>query len=264
MILYFSATGNSKFIAEELASRLGDETLNLLQRIKTKDYSPIESQKPFVLCVPVYVCEMPTFIDELIKNTEFRGNKDFYFIFTSGGYSGICSTLAKRMIRKKGLNYMGSADFKMPRNYIANNTYPELTTDEIKKRIETSYKLVPEIAELISNNQKLVKRSKHVWLFELLITLPFTPVWTRIKQGVKKFRIEDKCIGCGKCANLCPCNVIKLDDNKIPSWDATMCSHCMSCIQNCPVEAIEYGNITPSKRRYTFDRYDFRKTKTEH
>ena len=261
MILYFSATGNSKFIAEELAARTGDETLNLLKRIKEKDYSPIESQKPFVICVPVYVCEMPTFINELIKKTEFKGNKNVYFVFTSGGYSGICSTLAKRMVRKKGLNYMGSADFKMPRNYIANDTYPELSIEEIKGRIDTSYKLVPEIAEIISSDQKLIKRSKHVWLFELIITLPFTPVWTRIKQGVKKFRIEDKCIGCGKCERLCPCNVIKLDDNKIPHWDATMCAHCMSCIQNCPTEAIEYGNITPSKRRYTFDRYDFRKKK---
>jgi ferredoxin len=39
-----------------------------------------------------------------------------------------------------------------------------------------------------------------------------------------------------------------------------MCAHCMSCIQNCPVEAIDYGDITPPKKRYTFDRYDFRKS----
>ena len=261
MILYFSATGNSKFIAEELASRTGDESLNLLKRIKTRDYSPIKSEKPFVICVPVYVCEMPSFINELIRNTPFEGSKDIYFIFTSGGYSGISSHLARRLARKKGLNYMGSADFKMPRNYIANDTYPELSVDEINKRIEDSYKLIPEIADDISANKKLVKRSKHVWLFELLITLPFTPVWTRIKQGVKKFSAGDKCVGCKKCANLCPLNVIKPDEKGRPVWDASMCAHCMSCIQNCPVEAIEYGDITPSKKRYTFDKYDFRKQK---
>jgi len=259
MVLYFSATGNTRFIAEELAKRLGDESLDLLKRIKEKDYSPIRSEKPFVICVPVYVCEMPSFINELIRSTPFEGNGNVYFVFTSGGYSGICSTLAKRMVRKKGLNNMGAADFKMPRNYIANDTYPELTTEEIKRRIEESYKLIPEIADLISNGQKLVKRSKHVWLFELIITLPFTPVWTRIRQGVKKFRASDKCIGCKKCARLCPLNVIKPDENGRPVWDAKMCAHCMSCIQNCPVEAIEYGDVTSTKKRYTFDRYDFRK-----
>ena len=206
---------------------------------------------------------MPSFINEFIRNTSFEGNKKIYFIFTSGGYSGICSTLAKSMVRKKGLEYMGAADFKMPRNYIANDTYPELTIEEINRRIDTSYKLVPEIADLIKNEQRLVKRSKHVWLFELIITLPFTPVWTRIKQGVKKFRVDDRCVGCGKCARLCPLNVIQLDENKIPVWEADMCAHCMSCIQNCPVEAIDYGNITPTKKRYTFDRYDFRKQRSE-
>ena len=259
MVLYFSATGNTRFIAEELASKLDDESLDLLNRIRQKDYSPIRSEKPFVICVPVYVCEMPSFINELIRNTPFEGNRDIYYVFTSGGYSGICSFLAKRMARKKGLNYMGSADFKMPRNYIANDTYPELSEEEINRRIDVSYKLIPEIADLISSGQKLLKRSKHVWLFELIITLPFTPVWTRIRQRVKKFRATDKCIGCRKCARLCPLNVIRPDENGRPVWDAKMCAHCMSCIQNCPVEAIEYGDITPSKKRYTFDRYDFRK-----
>lgn len=261
MVLYFSATGNTGFIAEELANRLDDNAVNLLKRIREKDYSPITSEKPFVICVPVYVCEIPPFVCELIRNTPFEGNKNIYFIFTSGGYSGICSTMAKRLARKKSLNYMGSADFKMPRNYIANNTYPELTEDEIRRRIDVSYKLIPEISDLIKGGQKLVKRSKHVWLFEILITVPFTPVWTRIKQGVKKFSVSDKCIGCKKCANLCPLNVITPDEKGRPVWDAKMCAHCMSCIQNCPVEAIDYGDITPSKKRYTFGRYDFRKQK---
>lgn len=259
MVLYFSATGNTRFIAEELAARSGDESLNLLKRIREKDYSPIKSKKSFVVCLPVYVCEFPAFLKELLLKTPFEGNKDIYFIFTSGGYSGICSTQAKNIARKKNLNYMGSADFKMPRNYIANNTYPELSAEEIKHRIDVSYKLIPEIADLIADGQKLVKRSKHVWLFEILITVPFTPVWTRIKQGVKSFRVSDKCIGCRRCANLCPVKLIHPDENGRPVWNASMCAHCMSCIQNCPVEAIDYGDITPPKKRYTFDRYDFRK-----
>ena len=35
MVLYFSATGNTEFIAKEIAERIGDEALNLLERIKT-------------------------------------------------------------------------------------------------------------------------------------------------------------------------------------------------------------------------------------
>ena len=35
MILYFSATGNTEFIAEEIAKRTGDEALNLLENTDT-------------------------------------------------------------------------------------------------------------------------------------------------------------------------------------------------------------------------------------
>ena len=259
MILYFSATGNTRFVAEELAARLGDSSLDLLEKLRRGDHAPLSSEKPFVICSPVYVCEPPRFLMSFLRKTPLNGNRDVYFVFTSGGYSGISSILAWNLARRKEMRYRGSADFKMPRNYIANDTYPELSEEEINRRIDVSYKLIPEIADIISSGQKLIKRSKHVWLFELIITLPFTPVWTRIRQGVKKFRATDKCIGCRKCARLCPLNVIRPDENGRPVWDAKMCAHCMSCIQNCPVEAIEYGDITPSKKRYTFDRYDFRK-----
>ena len=39
MILYFSATGNTRFIATELAKKLDDECIDLLSRIKKGDFS---------------------------------------------------------------------------------------------------------------------------------------------------------------------------------------------------------------------------------
>ena len=63
------------------------------------------------------------------------------------------------------------------------------------------------------------------------------------------------CIGCGKCAKLCPLNNIKLTDKK-PVW-GNQCTHCMACIGNCPVEAIEYGTITQEKRPYNFGKYRY-------
>lgn len=38
MVLYFSGTGNTEYIAQELARRLGDECVNLLERIRTDDH----------------------------------------------------------------------------------------------------------------------------------------------------------------------------------------------------------------------------------
>ena len=254
LILYFSATGNTRFVALQLAERLGDEALDLLDRIKRDDHSPIHSDRPFVICAPTYVCEMPRFFADYLRKTPLTGSAAAYFIFTSGGYCGISGTLARGIAGKKGLRYMGCAELTMPRTYTANNHYPELETPEIERRIRASAEAIGPIAAAIDGGERL--KSRHVWLFELLITLPFNPVWVRVKQGVADFRATDSCVGCGKCARLCPLNVIRMEEGK-PVWRGRTCAHCMSCIQNCPAEAIEYGQITPVKARYRFDRYRY-------
>ena len=86
-----------------------------------------------------------------------------------------------------------------------------------------------------------------------LVTLPFNPVWSKYKLRAKDFYSTDKCVSCGKCAKLCPLNNITLEAKK-PVWGEA-CSHCMACIGNCPVEAIEYGNITQEKDKYNFGKY---------
>lgn len=254
LILYFSATGNTRFVALQLAERLGDEALDLLDRIKRGDHSPIHSDKPFVICAPTYVCEMPRFFADCLRKTPLTGSSDAYFIFTSGGYCGISGTLARGIAGKKGLRYMGCAELTMPRNYIANDHYPELETPEIERRIRASAEAIGPIAAAIDGGERL--KSRHVWLFEVAITLPFNPVWCRLRQGVGDFRATDKCVGCGKCARLCPLNRIGIVDGR-PTWHGKSCAHCMSCIQNCPVGAIEYGQITQKKNRYRFEKYRY-------
>ena len=71
MVLYFSATGNTEYIAQELATQLDDECINLLDRVKKQDYNVLHSEKPFIICAPVYVCEMPRFMSAYLKKTNF-------------------------------------------------------------------------------------------------------------------------------------------------------------------------------------------------
>jgi len=259
MVLYFSATGNTEYLARELARLLDDDCLNLLSRVKADDHTPLHSEKPFVICAPVYVCEMPRFLSKYLKQQEFTGSREVYFIFTSGGYCGISGPLAKAIFRKKGMIYRGHAEFKMPRNYVANDAYPMLTPEEIKTRILTCRDQLFPVAAGIRAGEALTAR--HVFLFESIVTLPFNPVWCKFKLQAKDFYATDKCVGCGKCVKLCPLNNISLQDKK-PVW-SNSCTHCMACIGNCPVEAIEYGNITQNKEKYNFGKYRYVLEKTE-
>ena len=79
-------------------------------------------------------------MSKYLKKQTFTGNRNVYFIFTSGGYCGISGQLAKWMFRKKKMKYMGRAEFKMPRNYVANDHYPMLEKEELIDKAKNLYK----------------------------------------------------------------------------------------------------------------------------
>ncbi|MCR5400332.1 MAG: 4Fe-4S dicluster domain-containing protein [Treponema sp.] len=251
MVLYFSATGNTEFAAKELARLTDDTSLNLLEKIRAGDYSEIYSEKPFIICAPIYVCEMPNFMTSFLKKVSLKGSREVYFLFTSGGYSGIASGLAKGLCRKKGLIYRGSADIVMPRNYIASDAYPMQDAETTRQKIAEGKKRVEEAAAVIKEGGEL--KGRHLFLFEYLIILPVTPFWIKFKLTARDFYVKDSCIGCGKCSRLCPLNNITMEDKK-PVWGKA-CTHCMACISNCPKDSIEYGKITLGKERYLFKKW---------
>lgn len=247
MILYFSATGNTRFLATELAKKLDDECVDLLSRIKKGDYSEIRSEKPFVVCAPVYICEMPRFLSKYLKKAQLTGSRRVYFISNSAGYSGITGYLAKKLFRRKKMEFMGYSELVMPRNYYIGH-YPVQSSEEIRRRILSSYSKLDDIAATIRNGGRL--KARYIFLFEKVITLPFNPVWAKYKMPTKDFFANEKCVGCGKCEKVCPLNNISITDKK-PLW-GTSCTHCMACIGNCPTDAIEYGEITKVKGKYSF------------
>lgn len=60
-----------------------------------------------------------------------------------------------------------------------------------------------------------------------------------IKQTKSKpIFIEDKCIGCGKCVQSCPAQIIALKDRKAKP-ELKNCISCFCCHELCPVDAIK-------------------------
>ncbi|MCK4762143.1 MAG: 4Fe-4S binding protein [Candidatus Aminicenantes bacterium] len=50
--------------------------------------------------------------------------------------------------------------------------------------------------------------------------------------------INDECISCGACEPVCEDNAISEGDDKFVI-DAAKCTDCGTCVDECPVEAIE-------------------------
>ncbi|MCL2775106.1 MAG: 4Fe-4S binding protein [Oscillospiraceae bacterium] len=50
---------------------------------------------------------------------------------------------------------------------------------------------------------------------------------------------SEKCIGCGRCTEVCPHGVFDMAEDKAYITDKDMCMECGACALNCPVNAIE-------------------------
>ncbi len=49
----------------------------------------------------------------------------------------------------------------------------------------------------------------------------------------------DKCVGCGRCQEVCPHAVFKIADREANITDTNNCMECGACMKNCPASAIE-------------------------
>lgn len=49
---------------------------------------------------------------------------------------------------------------------------------------------------------------------------------------------QNKCTGCAMCIEVCPHNVLKVENRKASIIDRDSCMECGACAKNCPAAAI--------------------------
>ena len=62
MVLYFSGTGNSKYVAKRIADALGDTLLSMNERIKAGDASAVGCGERLVIVTPTYAWRIPRIV----------------------------------------------------------------------------------------------------------------------------------------------------------------------------------------------------------
>lgn len=249
MILYFSGSGNNKFIANYINKTLNDEVISLNEVIKFNKPLEFNSSLPYLIITPIYAWRYPLIIEDLIKKANFNGNNKIYFIASMGQNSGDAQKYLKEIALNKKMEYMGYSKVIMPSNYVVSEK--AISNDEAIKIINDALPIINNLALLIKNNQKFDEPKKEHFgkMYSSFINYGFNKYF----KSSKNFKVSDSCIKCKKCIEVCPLNNVSLVNNKITF--STNCMFCLSCMNHCPINAITYNN--KKNGTYLFDNLNF-------
>ena len=71
MIFYFSATGNSRYVAERIAAATGDETISIPDCCKSDRFSFDETDKTVGIVCPTYSWGLPSIVQEFLEKLTY-------------------------------------------------------------------------------------------------------------------------------------------------------------------------------------------------
>ena len=244
MILYFSGTGNSRYVAEAIQLETGDEIISINELMRSSDKDTIHANKSLVFVTPSYAGRMPEVVREFIENIKFSGNNKAYFALTCGSETGNAVKYVKDICKKKDFEFLGLASIIMPDNHIMIGDIPN--KEQAREIINKSMPHINKVAKHIKAGEELP--IEKVTSMDKVKSSIVNQIFYKLLVKAKDFNTTNFCVGCGKCAKICPLNNITLVEGK-PQW-STNCTHCTACINGCPFKAIEYGNKTKGKQRY--------------
>ncbi len=239
MIFYFSGTGNSRWAAQTLAESLGDSAKSILEG-KAPD---LTGEARVGLVFPIYAWGVPEPMLDFVKTLPK----------TDGFTFGLCTCGADAGHAMKKLSKIfhldSSYSLVMPNNYVVGSELD--SPEEVRGKLAAAKKSLDTIAGEISRRERVyrVKEGKLAFLKSNFINKGFNG----FARSTKPFSVTDRCVGCGQCAALCPTKTITMADGK-PRW-GDKCYQCLACINRCPQRAIEYGEETKVRGRYTIEQY---------
>jgi len=242
MIFYFSGTGNSEWVAKQIAEGTGDTTVNIIEILRDKKSIPdFTANEKIGIVFPIYAWGAPEPVLQFVKMLKTNKENYLFAIATCGDEAG---NAMGRLNKSFPLNSCWSV--AMPNNYII--MYDVDSAELVKQKIDGAKVKISVICQDIISGRSVQDVSNgSMPFFKSAIINPFFKIYA---NNTKKFKVEKACTSCGLCEKLCPLGTISMKDGQ-PVWGKS-CTQCLACISHCPVKAIQYGSSTQNKGRYVF------------
>lgn len=233
--IYFSGTGNTKYCVETFV-KLHDGNCTAICIEAPNAKKAIMAQDTIVFGYPVHFSNAPKIVRDFItENNEcFRGKKIF-IIATMGLFSGDGTGCTARLFQKYHARVVGGLHLKMP-DCIGDKKL-------LKKSLAANREIVRQAEAKITLALAKWKEGnptrEGLDFFYHMAGLFGQRLWFYGETATYKKKPEvdqQKCIGCGRCAKLCPRENIIISDGRAVSHDK--CTLCYRCFSHCPTQAL--------------------------
>ena len=220
MLFYFTATGNSLYVAK----KIDKNPISIPQVLRCQCNLNFTNETIGIVC-PIFAGEPPKIIVDFMRKAKFKTDY-FYVIMTYGNDHTDAAEWTERIGKEYGIKIDYINTVKMVDNYL-----PVFDMNEqmaIDKKVDEQINII--IEELAEKKCKILESTEQGRKLHAAVAEHFKENPSLING--EQLIIKEECNGCGICSQVCPMENICIENDKAKRRNNT-CYFCLSCIQNC-------------------------------
>ena len=244
LTIYFSATGNTKFIAELFSRNIGAKCFSIEDNA---DFiNEIKAHDTIAVCYPIYGSRVPLILREFVARymNAFEGKKLAIFVTQLAG-SGDGARVFCDLFSPGHVEVIYAEHFFMPNN-VCNFALLWKTSDwSTRIRLKMAEKKMNRVCQNI--NSGVIKKRGFSLLSRLMGKIqgipwqgdsknPHASPGTMEYKAMHSVKIDASCTVCGICVTRCPMKNLEPQNDII--GHKNNCTICYRCINLCPHKAI--------------------------
>jgi hypothetical protein len=150
-IFYFSSTGNSLYIAEQIKAELGGEI-----RYIPKFAGEVNAYDKIIIVSPIHSFGLPTLVYDFFSN--MNSTKPLYIVLNCGGMQANAPYYTYQLCKEKGLSIRSVQVVMMPEIYTLSFSQPKFLINMVLRKAPKRIK--PVIAAIRDDKEIVVPKPK--------------------------------------------------------------------------------------------------------
>lgn len=243
-VFYFSGTGNTWWVSEELARCLVElgytvHTYSIETLSEGEPAQIIDSADLVGFGYPIHGSDLPLPMKEFIAGLSPGPGKKALVFCTQWLWSGDGASVGGTMLHERGFDVRWGEHFLMPNNVTVSIVTLPYTNDH--GRLAAVLARAKKKASVLAGNIGAGRVSLHgfnslSFYLGCMQRIPFRKIYHRLQNDIG---IDtENCIDCKECVRLCPVGNLYYEGDRIKTRGN--CVLCLRCYNFCPVAAVTH------------------------